>query len=64
MDHSTDHQAKIIHLIHHKILEQITQAAITQATMTYTTELGQQQKHRSPATNKVRTEKSELPKQV
>ena len=35
-DHSTDHQAKIIHSIHHKILDQITEAAITQVTMTGT----------------------------
>ena len=33
-DHLTDHQAKIIHSIHHKILDQITEAAITQVTMT------------------------------
>ena len=38
MDHSTDHQAKIIHSIHHKILDQITEAAITQVTMTGTTD--------------------------
>ena len=38
MDHSTDHQAKIIHLSHHKILDQVTEAAITQATMTATTD--------------------------
>ena len=38
MDHSTDHQAKIIHSIHHKILDQLTGAAITQATMTATTD--------------------------
>ena len=37
MDHPTDHQAKIIHSIHHKILDQITEAAITQVTMTVTT---------------------------
>ena len=36
MDHSTDHQAKIIHSIHHKILDQDTETAITQATMTAT----------------------------
>ena len=38
MDHSTDHQAKIIHSIHHKILDQVTEAAITQATTTATTD--------------------------
>ena len=38
MDHSTDHQAKIIHSIHHKTLDQITGAAITQTTMTATTD--------------------------
>ena len=38
MDHSTDHQAKITHSIHHKILDQITGAAITQATMMATTD--------------------------
>ena len=37
-DHSTDHQAKIIHSIHHKILDQITEAAITQVTMMGTTD--------------------------
>ena len=36
MDHLTDHQAEISHLIHHKILDKITEAAITQATMTDT----------------------------
>ena len=38
MDHLTDHQAKIIHSIHHKTLDQITEAAITQTTMTATTD--------------------------
>ena len=38
MDHSTGHQAKIIHSIHHKILDQITEAAITLVTMTGTTD--------------------------
>ena len=38
MDHSTDHQAEIIHSIHHKILDQITEAAITQVTMMDTTD--------------------------
>ena len=38
MDHSTDHQAKIIHSIHHKIPDQITEAAITQVTMIGTTD--------------------------
>ena len=38
MDHSTDHKAKIIHSTHHKILDQITEAAITQVTMTGTTD--------------------------
>ena len=55
-DHSTDHQAKIIHSIHHKILDQITEAAITQVTMTGTTDKlqpRQQQKQRSPAPTKV-----------
>ena len=37
MDHLTDHQAKIIHLIHLKTLDQITEATVTQATMTATT---------------------------
>ena len=37
-DHSTDHQAKIINSIHHKILDQITEAAITQVAMTGTTD--------------------------
>ena len=34
----TDHQAKIIHSIHHKILDQITEAAIIQVTMMGTTD--------------------------
>ena len=38
MDHSTDHQAKIIHSVHHKTLDQITIAATTQTTMTATTD--------------------------
>ena len=38
MDHLTDHQAKIIHSIHHKILDQDTEAAITQGTMMATTD--------------------------
>ena len=33
MDHLTDHQAKIIRSIHHKILDQIAEATITQVTM-------------------------------
>ena len=36
-DHSTDHQAKIIHSIHFKTLDQITEATITRVTMTATT---------------------------
>ena len=36
MDHSTDHQAKIMNSIHHKILDQITEVSITQVTMTAT----------------------------
>ena len=36
-DHSTDHQAKIIHSIHLKTLDQITEATITRVTMTATT---------------------------
>ena len=38
MDHLTDHQAKTIHSIHHQILDQITEAAITQVTITGTTD--------------------------
>ena len=37
MDHSTDHQAKIIHSIHLKTLDQITEATITRVTMTVKT---------------------------
>ena len=37
-DQLTDHRAKIIHSIHHKILDQVTEAAITEATMTATTD--------------------------
>ena len=36
MDHLTDHQAKIIHLIHPKILDQITETTVTRATTTAT----------------------------
>ena len=36
MDHSTDHQAKIIHSTHLKTLDQIIEATITQVTMTAT----------------------------
>ena len=36
--HSTELQAKIIHSIHHKILDQVTEAAIIQATMMATTD--------------------------
>ena len=38
MDLSTDHQAEIIHLTHHKILEQITEVAATPVTMIHTTD--------------------------
>ena len=37
MDHLTDHQAKIIHLIHLKTLDQITKTTVTRATTTATT---------------------------
>ena len=37
-DLSTDHQAEIIHLTHHKILEQITEVAVTPVTMIHTTD--------------------------
>ena len=37
MDHSTDHQAKIIRPIHPKTLDQITEATVTRVTMTATT---------------------------
>ena len=33
MDLSTDHQTEIIHLTHHKILDQITEVTATPATM-------------------------------
>ena len=36
-DLSTDHQAEIIHLIHPKILDQITEVAATLVTMIHTT---------------------------
>ena len=36
MDHLTDHQAKIIHSIHLKILDQITEATVTRVTTTAT----------------------------
>ena len=36
-DHLTDHQEKIIHSIHPKTLDQITEATITQVIMTTTT---------------------------
>ena len=38
MDLSTDHQAEIIHLTHHKILDQITEVAVTPVTMIHTTD--------------------------
>ena len=38
MDLSTDHQAEIIHLTHHKILDQITEVAATPVTMIHTTD--------------------------
>ena len=38
MDHSADHQAKIIHSVQHKILDQITETATTQTTMIATTD--------------------------
>ena len=34
----TDHQAEIIHLTHHKILDQIKEVAVTQVTMIPTTD--------------------------
>ena len=37
MDLSTDHQAEIIHLTPHKILEQITETTATLVTMIHTT---------------------------
>ena len=37
MDHLTDRQAKIIHSIHLKTLDQITEATVTRVTMTATT---------------------------
>ena len=37
MDLSTDHQAEITHLIHHKILDQITEVTTTPVAMTLTT---------------------------
>ena len=66
-DHLTDHQAKIIHLFHHKILDQVTEAAITQATMMATTDrTTAKTTTETEITNntKIRTEKSELLKQV
>ena len=38
MDLSTDRQAEIIHLTHHKILDQITEVIATPVTMTHTTD--------------------------
>ena len=38
MDHLTDHQARIINSIHHKILDQITEATISQVTTMGTTD--------------------------
>ena len=38
MDLSTDHQAEIIYLTHHKILDQITEVAATLVTMIHTTD--------------------------
>ena len=38
MDLLTDHQAEIIHLTHHKILDQITEVAATPVTMIHTTD--------------------------
>ena len=35
---STDHQAEIIHLIHHKILDQITEITATPVTTIHTTD--------------------------
>ena len=67
MDHLTDHQAEIIHLIHHKILDQITEAAITEATMTDTadrTTTGTITETEVTSNRQGMTEKSELPKQI
>ena len=38
MDFLTDRQAEIIHLTHHKILDQITEVAVTPVTMIHTTD--------------------------
>ena len=66
-DHLTDHQTKIIHSIHLKTLDQITETTVTRTARQLQQaelQLRQRQEQKLPTTTKIRTEKPKLRKQV